>query len=205
MTQDEEVPEISKHLDRLVLLSDGVFAIAITLSAIEIHPELTAGITLWQAWGPPLLTYFVSFLLIGVVWLMHRRMLAYLRHIDGPGTLLNLLVLSLVALVPVVVRFWITHPEKEGGVLVYAVAFAVLYTCLALSWGYLAFIARLAQGVTREAAMQLLAKQCFVVAAFAAMAMYQLGWMIPAVLFAVAAVPLRWLAWRYGRGGGPAP
>ena len=39
-----------RHLDRLVMLSDGIFAIAITLSAIEIRPELKPGQSLWQAW-----------------------------------------------------------------------------------------------------------------------------------------------------------
>ena len=32
-----------RHLDRLVMLSDGTFAIAITLSAIGIRPELKPG------------------------------------------------------------------------------------------------------------------------------------------------------------------
>jgi hypothetical protein len=38
-----------RHLDRLVMLSDGIFTIAITLSAIEIRPELKPGQSLWQA------------------------------------------------------------------------------------------------------------------------------------------------------------
>lgn len=36
-----------RHLDCLVMLSDGVFAIAITLSAIEIKSEAVPGRNLW--------------------------------------------------------------------------------------------------------------------------------------------------------------
>ena len=133
-----------RHLERLVMLSDGVFAIAITLSAIEIKPVAQPRQTLWQVWSLPLLIYFLSFLLIGSIWASHRRMVAHLRDVDAVGTAINLLLLSLVALIPVVVRFVFEGLEQGQGLLVYALALAVTYTCLALFWAYVAFIARLA-------------------------------------------------------------
>jgi uncharacterized membrane protein len=188
-----------RHLERLVMLSDGIFAIAITLSAIEIKPETTGSGSLWQAWSLPLLIYFLSFFLIGLIWLVHRRIVAWLSHIDPIGTIINMALLSLVALVPVVVRFALTYPQREGAFLVYALAFAVLYLGLAVLWGYLAFVARLAVHASPAQARQLLAKLCFAVAVFTAGAMFQLGWMIAAVLCVLMALPLRWLAWRHGR------
>ncbi|WP_198670357.1 TMEM175 family protein [Dyella sp. C9] len=204
MTQDVERPlteaqQGHRHLERLVMLSDGVFAIAITLSAIEIKPETGGEGSLWQAWSLPLLVYFLSFFLIGLIWLVHRRIMAWLSHIDGPGTLINMVLLSLVALVPVVVRFALTYPQREGAFLVYALGFSVLYLGLAVLWGYLAFVARLAVHASRSAALQLLAKLCFAVAVFLGVAMFQLGWMVGAVLCVLLALPLRWLAWRHGR------
>src|ERR1700748_3309031 len=68
-----------RHLDRMVMLSDGIFAIAITLSAIELKPESVPGKTLWQIWATPLFVYFISFFIIGQLWLMHRRIVAHLR------------------------------------------------------------------------------------------------------------------------------
>src|ERR1700744_1179314 len=109
-----------RHLERLVMLSDGIFAIAITLSAIEIKPETTGSGSLWQAWSLPLLIYFLSFFLIGLIWLVHRRIVAWLSHIAPIGTIINMALLSLVALVPVVVRFALTYPQREGAFLVYA-------------------------------------------------------------------------------------
>jgi len=200
MTQDRERPAHHlglRHMERLVMLSDGVFAIAMTLSALEIKPEPGGDVTMWQAWSLPLAVYFLSFLLIGVVWFVHRRIVAWLSHVDGPGTVLNMVLLSLVALVPVVVHFAVTHPQ--GGFLAYFLGFTALYVAQALLWGYLAFVARLAVHATPAEARQLMAKLCFAVALFAAAALYQVGWILAAVACVVAALPLRWLAWRHGR------
>jgi uncharacterized membrane protein len=200
MTQDVERPRHHlgmRHLERLVMLSDGVFAIAITLSALEIKPEPGGDVSMWQAWALPLSVYFLSFMLIGVVWLVHRRIVAWLNHVDGPATVLNMVLLSQVALVPVVVRFAVTHPK--GGFLVYFVGFTALYLAQALLWGYLAFVARLAVHASAAEARQLMAKLCFAVALFAAAALYAVGWTVAAVACVVAALPLRWLAWRHGR------
>lgn len=181
------------------MLSDGIFAIAITLSAIELKPGSGPGLSLWQAWAPSLFIYFLSFLLIGVIWLVHRRIVAWLNHIDGPGTAINMALLSLVALVPVVVRFALTYPQREQGFLVYALAFAILALVLAVLWGYLAFVARLATHASRGDALQLLAKLGFVAFFFLAAALFLVGWTVTAIACVVLALPLRWLAWRSGK------
>jgi uncharacterized membrane protein len=203
MTQDVERPSADpqgqRHLERLVMLSDGVFAIAITLSALEIKPEIGGG-SLWQTWASPLLIYFVSFFLIGLIWLLHRRIVACLSHIDGPGTIINMVLLSLVALAPVVVRFALTYPKREDAFLAYALAFVALYLGLAVLWGYLAFVAKLAIHASRSAALQLMAKLCFVVMVFLAVTLFVLGLKVAAVICVLSALPLRWLDWRHGRG-----
>lgn len=198
-TPAAEGPVAQKHLERLVMLSDGIFAIAITLSAIEIRPEVGEGVTLWQAWAPSLLVYFLSFLLIGVIWMAHRLIVSHLRDIDGPGTVINMVLLSVVALTPVVVRFALTHSQEQGSYLVYALAFAVLYAGLALLWGYVAFRARLTAHISASATRELLYKLCFASALFTGVAAYQLGSLVGAVVCALVALPLRWLAWRQGQ------
>ncbi len=89
---------------RLEAFSDGVFAIAITLLVIELHPpELGEGETLahalWQQW-PSYLAYLVSFLTIGVIWLNHHRVFTQVVQVDGPLLLLNLNLLLWTALIP---------------------------------------------------------------------------------------------------------
>ena len=182
-----------RHLDRLVMLSDGIFAIAITLSAIEIRPELKPGQSLWQAWSGPLTVYFLSFLLIGVIWIGHRRIVSHLRDIDGVGTAINLLLLSLVALMPVVIRFSLNDSTQDLGFVVYAVAIAVTFACMAVLWFHVAFIAHLAPDLEPQLARIWLLEMIAAPLIIGAMAFYQMHLKPVALILTVAAVAL-WLS-----------
>ena len=179
-----------RHLDRLVMLSDGIFAIAITLSAIEIRPELKPGQSLWQAWSGPLTIYFLSFLLIGVIWIGHRRIVSHLRDIDGIGTAINLLLLSLVALMPVVIRFALDDASQEWGFVVYAVAIAVTFACMAALWFHVAFVARLAPDLEPQLARIWLLEMTAAPLIIGAMAFYQSHLKPVALVLTLAAVAL---------------
>lgn len=104
--------------NRLEAFSDGVFAIVITLLVIEIHaPEVDAdkslAAALWHEW-PSYVGYFVSFLVIGVMWLNHHRIFEQVVVVDGPLLLLNLNLLLWTVLIPfptsVVAEYF-----REGG------------------------------------------------------------------------------------------
>lgn len=155
------------------MLSDGVFAIAITLSAIEIKPEALPGRTLWEAWATPLLIYFLSFFLIGTVWAFHRRIVAHLRDIDPVGTAINLLLLSLVALMPVVIRFVFEGFQQGQGLLVYGIALGATYACMAVLWLHVAFLAGLAPDLPRQKTRQWLLELFAGALIFAALALHE--------------------------------
>jgi uncharacterized membrane protein len=204
---DEPVSERSvgqRHLDRLVMLSDGIFAIAITLSAIEIRPELKPEQTLWQAWSGALTVYFLSFLLIGVIWVGHRRIVSHLRDIDGIGTAINLLLLSLVALMPVVIRFALDDAARDLGLVVYAVAIAVTFACMAALWFHVAFVARLAPDLEPRLARIWLLEMIAAPLIIGAMAFYQLHLRAVALLLTLVAVTLwsvkGWMEYRRKHG-----
>jgi len=187
-----------RHLDRVIMLSDGVFAIAITLSAIELKPTLLAGHGLWDAWARPLVLYLISFVLTGGVWLSHRRMFAHLRDIDVAGTALNLLLLAFVALLPVAIRFSLEHMEENPQVMqVYFMATAATYVSAALLWAYLAFVARLAPDLDRRVALGWLLRLLMAPVLIAAAALLHAGWTAAAsamaAVAAVLAVSRRWL------------
>lgn len=179
-----------RHLERLVMLSDGVFAIAITLSAIELKPEAHPGLSAWDAWSQPLLIYFLSFLLIGSVWFNHRRIVAHLRDIDAVGTILNLVLLSVVALLPVVIRYALAETSSGQNFAVYAIGIGSTYLATALLWLYLAFVARLAPDLDRRIAwgwlLQLFAAPMLVGAG----ALYGAQLRYPALALTLAAVAL---------------
>ena len=95
------------RLERLVLFSDGVFAIAITLLIIEVHvPHLEANATNeeWQAALLGLLPSFgafaLSFLVVGAMWIRHHALLSMVTRFDPVIMWPNLLLLMSVAFLP---------------------------------------------------------------------------------------------------------
>lgn len=182
-----------RHFDRLVMLSDGVFAIAMTLSAVELKPTASAGESLIQIWALPLGVYFLSFFLVGGVWARHRRTLAHLHRVDGPVTIATLLLLSLVALLPVFVRQTLTDENGAhvNGMLIYAVSLMAIYLSLCIGWGYAAFIGRLAPGVPKARAWSWLLEDSFVVIIFGALAVYSLHMNVLAVALTLIGITLR--------------
>ena len=70
-------------LERLLVLSDGVFAIAMTLLVLDLHvPDLVEGYTsadvahaFWDLW-PNLLAFAISFAVIANYWSLHRQIFA---------------------------------------------------------------------------------------------------------------------------------
>jgi uncharacterized membrane protein len=103
------VVELSKEpdarmLDRMLLFSDAVFAIVLTLLAIELHaPHIEEGQTLWDAlagmWSE-LFAFGFSFALIGLWWSVHMRNMRTLQVFDWPVAIVNLVVLACVTLIP---------------------------------------------------------------------------------------------------------
>jgi uncharacterized membrane protein len=91
------------ELGRLEGLSDGVFAIAITLLVLELgvgpgaHDHMLRAIL--HEW-PSYLAYITSFLTIGVIWLQHSAITHALRAADVTLYRLNLLVLLLASFLP---------------------------------------------------------------------------------------------------------
>jgi uncharacterized membrane protein len=101
--------EESDHigLERLMFFSDAVFAIAITLLALEIRlPASESALTDDElsrqllSLGPKYLAFVISFLVIGTFWLGHHRRFRFIRRYDRRLLLINLMLLLLVAFIP---------------------------------------------------------------------------------------------------------
>src|SRR4051794_5918929 len=106
MEQDLATQRYERSHDprRLIALSDGVFAIVLTLMVLEIHvPELTDVSQLRgaldQIW-PSFVAFVISFAIVGISWMAHRDLFAMLRLTDR-----NLVWLNTVYLLPSMVPF----------------------------------------------------------------------------------------------------
>jgi uncharacterized membrane protein len=190
-----------RHFDRLVMLSDGVFAIALTLSAVELRPEVSPGESLAKIWAMPLAIYFLSFFIIGSVWARHRRTLAHLHRTDAFITFATLLLLSLVGLVPVFIREMLVDESgmNINGMLLYSLSLMAIYLSLCVGWGYAAFIGRLASDVPRPRAWAWLLEDIFVVVVFGAVALYSVHLLVLATLTVVIGAALRVISTRLER------
>lgn len=108
-----------ESLGRLAALSDGIFAVAMTLLILTIHvpvaslphtqEPLWAGhalqseAALWNALlplAPQLLTYFMSFLTLGIFWAGQQTQLNYFARSDHRLTWIHLMFLLAVILMP---------------------------------------------------------------------------------------------------------
>lgn len=126
---------VERHdYDRLLMLSDGVFAIAITLLALELRlPDHWDGSLggLLDATGRPLVGYAFGFMLVGIFWFIHRRLFARLQQVDTPITVLNLLLLGVTGLIPYVARM-IAEAGPTRALPFYLIAIAGVFAVVAL-------------------------------------------------------------------------
>ncbi len=95
--------------DRVIFFSDAVFAIALTLAAVEIGlPEVEGDsnsvTALWEAVvakGPSLIAFLVAFVWVAIYWRANHRFVQTLRGMDSRYVLATLIYLALIALLPV--------------------------------------------------------------------------------------------------------
>jgi uncharacterized membrane protein len=106
---------------RLETFSDGVFAIAVTLLALQLHPPDLAGAdtarAVLHALGQqlrPFGFYAMAFLLTGGLWIEHHQLLDPLETHGRRLPRVNLLFLLTVSLLPYWVNVLATYPDNSG-------------------------------------------------------------------------------------------
>ena len=88
---------------RLEAFSDGVFAVAITLLALDLtvegpgHGRLLD--QLYDKW-PAFLAYLISFFTIGIIWVNHHALVRSIVKVDRALLFINLMLLLFVVLIP---------------------------------------------------------------------------------------------------------
>ncbi|HMB25628.1 MAG: TMEM175 family protein [Chloroflexota bacterium] len=135
-------PHNQLGIERLVFFSDAVFAIAITLLALEIrlpslNEELSDGqlaqalLALW----PKYLSYAISFWVIGSFWMTHHRKFRFIVRSNTGLMLLNLLLLMAVAFIPFPTSV-ISEYGNRTATIFYALAMTVVGLLSAAVWAY---------------------------------------------------------------------
>ena len=124
--------EAGRDRDRIVNLSDGVFAIAITLLILDIRvPDIPENLVASELPGqllslwPKYLGYVLSFVVISTFWMIHHSIFRPIRYYDRPLLYLNFLFLMLVAFVPFPTSLLGEYGDHQLPVAVYAATLAV--------------------------------------------------------------------------------
>lgn len=129
---------------RLENLSDGVFAIVLTLLIIEIkvpefHHDVVSNLDLWLAlWKitPLFLSYYLSFVVLAMFWLSHHSLYGLIvKSVNRVMILLNFFYLCMIAFIPFSSHLIGSFPKNELAFIIYGLnVLAIGGASLALLW-----------------------------------------------------------------------
>jgi uncharacterized membrane protein len=130
--ENETLEERAFDYARTVSLSDGVFAIALTLLVLNIGlPELAAGHR--GQLGHRLLdqqqqfeAYGLSFAVIALLWVRHHTLFRSLARVDGTVAAINLVYLGFVAFLPYPTRVLAAYTPEPTAIAFYAANGAIV-------------------------------------------------------------------------------
>jgi uncharacterized membrane protein len=136
--------EISKA--RIETLTDGVFAIVMTLLVLEIavpqltHPEATTGDLLRQLlelW-PVILSYAMSFIILGFFWINHHDQFHYIKRANHVFVWITIFHLMFVVFIPFSTALLGEYYDQRISVVVYGINIAVASFWASVQWSYAA-------------------------------------------------------------------
>ena len=124
---------------RLEAFSDGVFAVAITLLALNLtvegpgHGRLID--QLYDKW-PAFLAYLISFFMIGIVWVNHHALVRSISKVDRLLLFLNLVLLLFVVLIPFATATEASYfPHNDGDAQLAMMLYAGVFLGMSVGFG----------------------------------------------------------------------
>jgi uncharacterized membrane protein len=138
-----DTPSFEIGKNRIEALSDGIFAIVMTLLILELHlPNLpttapnvevtTAILALW----PKFVSYLVAFVSLGVFWIAHHIMYHGIRRADRTLLWLNIFFFMLVSLLPFSTSVLNAFPRALVAPFLFGVNLALVGWLLFFQWCY---------------------------------------------------------------------
>jgi uncharacterized membrane protein len=130
-----------EDLGRIISLSDGVFAFAMTLLVLSlvvptgISPDTSPHLAyvLQQQWKV-FLGYVFAFYLIASWWLIHHRMFTFIKRYDALLVGLNMAILIEIAVLPFVLGVFDQYSSTQVGVCLFGAAQGITGFTFALMW-----------------------------------------------------------------------
>ena len=130
-----------QSVERLAALSDGVFAVAMTLLVLDLRAPATEAVRnehdLWLALGalyPRLLMYVMSFLTLGIFWVGQQSQLNHLARSDRSLSWIHLFFLFAVSMTPFSTTLLAAFTAYRIALLAYWANILLLGAALYFSW-----------------------------------------------------------------------
>lgn len=128
-------------MNRLHALTDGVYAIAMTLLVLELHvpdarssAELVTGLI---AIAPNLFGFALGFAVLGTYWVGSAVNLSHLARVNRAALFLNVLQLFFISLLPFTTALLGRYPDETAAVIIYALHLELLGLAQYAHWVYL--------------------------------------------------------------------
>jgi uncharacterized membrane protein len=132
-----------RSLDRLAALSDGIFAVAMTLLVLDLHIPTAAQVhgerellAALAALGPQWVAYGMSFLTLGIFWAGQQTQLNHLAEGTRDLTWIHLGFLFAITLLPLSTRLLAEFISYRGALGIYWLNILALGVVLYWSWKY---------------------------------------------------------------------
>ena len=122
---------------RLEALTDGIFAVTMTLLVLDLHipePSHAALVDDVAALVDRLDNYAISFVVLAVFWIGHLRMMRRMREPDTGFAALNLAFLLFTTLVPPLTTLLGDHPAMPRAAVLYGGNLLLILACETLMW-----------------------------------------------------------------------
>lgn len=132
-----------QNVERLAALSDGVFAVAMTLLVLDLRVPTETAIhsesDLWHAivtLAPRVLVYLMSFLTLGILWVGQQTQINHIARCDRNLAWIHLAFLFGVSLMPFSTSLMATFISYRLALLIYWANIFLVGALLFASWRY---------------------------------------------------------------------
>jgi uncharacterized membrane protein len=146
-----------RSLERLAALSDGIFAVAMTLLVLDLHVPASAAIhsqgELWHTLSeavPQLISYLLSFITLGIFWNGQQAQLNAFKQSNRHLSWIHIAFLFAVSIMPFSTRLLAEFITYRSVLMAYWANILLLGAVLFISWRYAKRAGLLREGITHD-------------------------------------------------------
>ncbi len=132
-----------QRLSRIEAISDGIFAIAMTLLVLDLKipsKEIIQSeqdvLSFFLTYKLKFISYFLGFITLGLFWVAQNTQLHFIKTSNRVYSWLNILFLSLISLIPFTTGFLSEHFILKSSFLIYWINLLLPGICLHISFKY---------------------------------------------------------------------